>query len=296
MSMSSGSRVRRDGTIAMSSKPYARRPFLPRPISTSMAATLGSATDGEGTLAAVPEPAGERNQRYLRELFRASGTGVEGVRAEPLDGHLGHQPVDVARVEHAGPEVLHRLGPAGHGEAQALLRVAAAVARRHEAREEGVAGPDGRARLHHPGVDLGREQRPLAAGAGAQQPQAAGRQGHDRVAAPTSTTSCMPAARSSASANSWPTSSSASGSFGVTIPGSARVPSRRASPSESSTVSTPSRFISAISRAYSSSGTPRGSDPENTHTAAPFARYSSLSTNSSSSASDTAGPRSLISV
>ena len=37
MSMSSGSRVRREGTIAMSSKPYARRPFLPRPISTSMA-------------------------------------------------------------------------------------------------------------------------------------------------------------------------------------------------------------------------------------------------------------------
>ena len=32
-----GWRVRRDGTIAMSSKPYARRPFLPRPISTSMA-------------------------------------------------------------------------------------------------------------------------------------------------------------------------------------------------------------------------------------------------------------------
>src|ERR671915_651940 len=35
MSMSSGSRVRRDGTIAMSSNPYARRPFLPRPISIS---------------------------------------------------------------------------------------------------------------------------------------------------------------------------------------------------------------------------------------------------------------------
>jgi hypothetical protein len=31
--------VRRLGTIAMSSKPYARRPFLPRPISTSMKAS-----------------------------------------------------------------------------------------------------------------------------------------------------------------------------------------------------------------------------------------------------------------
>src|SRR3954454_10747040 len=35
MSTSSGSRVRREGTIAMSSNPNARRPFLPRPISTS---------------------------------------------------------------------------------------------------------------------------------------------------------------------------------------------------------------------------------------------------------------------
>src|SRR5271155_1287424 len=43
MSMSSGSRVRREGTIAMSSKPYARRPFLPRPISISIAASLQSA-------------------------------------------------------------------------------------------------------------------------------------------------------------------------------------------------------------------------------------------------------------
>ena len=37
MSTSSGSRVRRLGTIAMSSNPYARRPVLPIPISTSTA-------------------------------------------------------------------------------------------------------------------------------------------------------------------------------------------------------------------------------------------------------------------
>ena len=38
MSTSSGSRVRLDGTIAMSSKPYARRPDFPIPISTSATA------------------------------------------------------------------------------------------------------------------------------------------------------------------------------------------------------------------------------------------------------------------
>src|SRR6266508_78164 len=40
MSMSSGSRVRRLGTMAMSSKPYARRPLLPMPISTSATGVL----------------------------------------------------------------------------------------------------------------------------------------------------------------------------------------------------------------------------------------------------------------
>ena len=38
MSTSSGSRVRRLGTMAMSSNPYARRPDLPMPISTSATA------------------------------------------------------------------------------------------------------------------------------------------------------------------------------------------------------------------------------------------------------------------
>src|SRR3712207_7454253 len=43
-------------------------------------------------------------------------------------------------------EVLHRLGPAGHREAQAVLRAAAAVPRRDQAREERVARPDRRPR------------------------------------------------------------------------------------------------------------------------------------------------------
>src|SRR3954454_12608049 len=120
MSMSSGSRVRRDGTIAMSSKPYARRPFLPRPISTSMAATLGSATDGKSTLAAVQGPVPEPNSPYLREVRKLSGAGRKRRLRQALHRHLGQQPVHLARVEHARAEVLHRLGAAGHCEAQRL--------------------------------------------------------------------------------------------------------------------------------------------------------------------------------
>jgi hypothetical protein len=41
-SMSSGSRVRLEGTIAMSSNPYAWRAFLPRPISISIASSSHS--------------------------------------------------------------------------------------------------------------------------------------------------------------------------------------------------------------------------------------------------------------
>src|SRR3954467_8591346 len=45
MSMSSGSRVRLLGTIAMSSNPYARRPDLPIPISTSTRDLLGESEE-----------------------------------------------------------------------------------------------------------------------------------------------------------------------------------------------------------------------------------------------------------
>src|SRR3954454_8323908 len=75
--MSSGSRVRREGTIAMSSKPYARRPFLPRPISTSMAHTLGSATDGEMSVAVGLGPLAERLFRNFRELRVGLRDGAE---------------------------------------------------------------------------------------------------------------------------------------------------------------------------------------------------------------------------
>ena len=58
--MSSGSRVRREGTIAMSSKPYARRAFLPRPISISIVDILAVAADEKTPRSAGPKGCGER--------------------------------------------------------------------------------------------------------------------------------------------------------------------------------------------------------------------------------------------
>src|SRR5215213_5400371 len=89
MSMSSGSRVRRLGTIAMSSKPYARRPFFPRPISTSMAAILSSAADEPWTLATVFGPSADARHmllpaicgdlpKWLLAALLAYGPGVLG--------------------------------------------------------------------------------------------------------------------------------------------------------------------------------------------------------------------------
>src|SRR3954454_14188602 len=82
---------------------------------------------------------------------------------EALHRHLVEQPLYLARVEHAGAEVLHGLGPTGHREAQAVLRRAAAVARRDDAREERVAGADRRARLDHARVDARGIQHALLA-------------------------------------------------------------------------------------------------------------------------------------
>src|SRR5215211_4058986 len=68
-------------------------------------------------------------------------------RSESLQAYLRQQPLDLALLELAGAEVLSRLGPAGNGEAQAVLVVATGVARGDEAGQEGVAGPDRRDRL-----------------------------------------------------------------------------------------------------------------------------------------------------
>ena len=68
--MSSGSRVRREGTIAMSSKPYARRPFLPRPISISIARILAVGPDEKTPLEAGPN---RRRRGAVRVVSRSVG-------------------------------------------------------------------------------------------------------------------------------------------------------------------------------------------------------------------------------
>src|SRR5436309_15972123 len=97
MSTSSGSRVRRLGTMAMSSNPYARRPDLPIPISTSTFPPLrwrGSRIPPPGWRAVLPsvlvvgQDVGGRRRRVARMLGR-----VLHAIAEPRDavdvGHLG---------------------------------------------------------------------------------------------------------------------------------------------------------------------------------------------------------------
>src|SRR5690348_16316761 len=72
MSTSSGSRVRRLGTMAMSSNPYARRPDLPMPISTSNPVP--------------PAPLGERSQfSPARGRGLGSGAGPVAPLAADLD-------------------------------------------------------------------------------------------------------------------------------------------------------------------------------------------------------------------
>ena len=93
---------------------------------------------------------------------------------------------------------------------------------------------------------------------------------------PSAAISATASERSSSPANSWPTSSSASSTFGETTSGSARTAWRSGSPSVSTTVITSKRSSSLISDAYRSGSTPRGSEPANTTIAAPRARYSEL--------------------
>src|SRR4029077_15388166 len=120
MSMSSGSRVRRDGTIAMSSNPYARLPFLPRPMSISN----WSSRDG---------------------VLRPSLHFRVDLQIAHLD--LAEQPLDPVPVDRAGAEVLGRLGSPGAPGGEAVRRLAPVVERRRVASQEGVARADGRDRL-----------------------------------------------------------------------------------------------------------------------------------------------------
>ena len=79
MSTSSGSRVRRLGTMAMSSNPYARRPDLPMPISTS-ATALPLFWDPVGPLVrgpVVPVSGPVKRSAYPAETSQRAGTPAE---------------------------------------------------------------------------------------------------------------------------------------------------------------------------------------------------------------------------
>src|SRR3954469_1837039 len=64
MSTSSGSRVRRLGTMAMSSNPYARRPDLPIPISTSATACLHPLSPERGESSAAMDRDGASSRAF----------------------------------------------------------------------------------------------------------------------------------------------------------------------------------------------------------------------------------------
>src|SRR4051812_38014764 len=138
MSTSSGSLVRREGTMAMSSNPYARRAFFPRPISTSMAATLRSWADGTGSFPGykTPSPGPDGATAFCGELTHF------GRKIQALDRDLGQQPLNAAGVDDAGAELLGGVRAACDAVAQALLGRPPRVARGHVAGEEGVARAD----------------------------------------------------------------------------------------------------------------------------------------------------------
>src|SRR3954452_16479776 len=91
MSMSSGTRVRLLGTIAMSSNPYARRPDLPIPVSTSTPDLLGESEESRLLLGAFSRlhqaalgsrfSAPHGADRWLLPVVRATGAGEVGEEA-----------------------------------------------------------------------------------------------------------------------------------------------------------------------------------------------------------------------
>src|SRR4051812_24798607 len=175
MSTSSGSLVRREGTMAMSSNPYARRAFFPRPISTSMAATLRSWADGTGSFPGYKTPVA----KLLRRPQSARLSAHLGRQIEALDLDLGEQALDAARIDDPRAELLGRVRAARDPVAQALLGRLAGVARRDVAGEEGVARAHRGDRLAR--LDGHPEQRRLAV-VGHDVGEAAVVDGHQRLA------------------------------------------------------------------------------------------------------------------
>ena len=123
----------------------------------------------------------------------------------------------LARVEPAGARLEHRRGAGGDGRAHGLLERPPGDAGGEEAGQERVPGADDGGRLD------ARRLRPHAH-CGAVLPEqrvAAVSSVMRTLRAPRSAISSSPAARSSSSTNSWPTSASASRWFGETRYGSA---------------------------------------------------------------------------
>src|ERR1700761_64570 len=104
MLTSSGSRVRRAGTIPISSKEYARRPVLPRPISMSVnsgpllpAAVVRGLDDHLHVVrvAFLQPGAGDLDERGVLELLDGAAAAVAHAgpqAADQLVGHRGERP------------------------------------------------------------------------------------------------------------------------------------------------------------------------------------------------------------
>src|SRR5690349_21236535 len=149
MSTSCGSRVRLDGTIAMSSNPYACRAFFPRPISISTGTTSPGCTKAQAPLRS-PGPK-NRSDRLLssgrRSYQRPQTASFAPDRLELGDLDGTDQPAGLARLEPARADLERRRSAGGDGRPQGLFVRAPVEAGRNERGEEHVAGADRRERV-----------------------------------------------------------------------------------------------------------------------------------------------------
>ena len=172
--MSSGSRVRREGTIAMSSNPYARRAFLPRPISISIAASLQLAPDrrrgeiahkrlGDAILAVSMRSPGaslRRRRRPGRWAGRMARIRPQmSDRPQATDGPSGQAgpaglPYDPRAIEHARQR--------GVGGERRLPHAPAERAEQSGVVHQGLGAVHLRQRAHRPRAQL-RDRRRLRA-------------------------------------------------------------------------------------------------------------------------------------
>src|SRR3954451_24396929 len=123
MSTSCGSRVRLDGTIAMSSNPYACRAFLPRPISISTRTYLPWMHKGPGwnALAWAEKPFSLPSLKWTAIVAPASDGFI--ARDGLALGHVDRadQAAGLARLEAAGSDLERRRGTRGNRGAQRFL-------------------------------------------------------------------------------------------------------------------------------------------------------------------------------